>query len=650
MHRAASTLAPKSFLCVTAALFLSLPLLALPAPATGPFAVAGPLPGVVLQPVANALGPLTSITHAGDGRLFLTTKNGLVLVIDEGGVLQPGPFLILTDQVSTADESGLLGLAFHPLYAENGLFFIAYNDLDGSIVLARYQVLAGSPDQADPASARVLLTIPKTTASHNGGQLHFGPDGYLYMSVGDSAGREPENVCAAQIGSMLLGKLLRLDVDEGADTPPYYSIPLDNPFRGTGTMRDEVWAFGFRNPWRFSFDRATGDLWVGDVGQSRFEEIDVLPAGVGGQNFGWKMMEGTACFRRGFCPAEAPLCGSPLLTPPVLEYEHTDASQCFSVTGGYVYRGSRLPQVYGNYVFSDFCSGLLWDAAPRAAGSLQVRQLAGAVPLITTFGEDRQGELYAGTIGGTLYRLAPRGPIETVGGYNPADARFFFRNLHLAGAADRSLLFGPAGDGIVPLAGDWNRDGQTTIGTWNPATGQFRLKNTLTQGPANVTFILAARRGATPLAGDWNRDGRDSVGWYDPAASKFELRNALSSGKSDVSFRYGPPGGGWLPVTGDWDGDGRDTVGLYDPATATFHLKNTFKGSKDDIRFAFGPAGNTWIPIAGDWDGDGRDGIGLFDPETSTFRLKNVLKAGLPNHIFQFGPAEGGWLPVVGEW
>ena len=631
------------------ALCLSIPLHAaqLPAPATGPFAVSGPLPGVALQPVVTGLGPLTSIAHARDSRLFVTTKDGLVLVL-ENGVKRPEPFLDLRGQLALEDESGLLGLAFHPLYAENGLFFVTYNDLDGSVILARYQIAPGEPEQADPASARILLTIPKTTRSHNGGQLHFGPDGFLYMSVGDNAGHEPDIVCAAQIGSLLLGKILRLDVDHGADAPPYYSIPADNPFRGSGTMRDEVWAFGFRNPWRFSFDRLTSDLWVGDVGQSRFEEIDVLPAGTGGQNFGWKMMEGTACFRRGFCPAESPFCNSPLLTPPVLEYEHTDAFSCFSVTGGFVYRGLRLPQVYGNYVFGDFCSGHLWDAAPRAAGALQVRQLSAAAPLITTFGEGLDGELYAGTISGTLYRLAPRNPIDTVGGYDPATALFSLRDLHLAGNADRTLTFGP-GNGIVPLAGDWNGDGRSTIGIWNPATGLFQLKNTLTAGPADISFTLSARGSAKPLAGDWDGDGRDSAGWYDPTTSKFELRNALSAGKPNISFRYGPARGGWLPVTGDWDGDGRDTVGLYDPATATFHLKNRFQGSKDDIKFQFGSAGNTWIPIAGDWDGDGKDGVGLFDPETSTFRLKNVLKAGLPNHVFRFGPESGGWWPIAGE-
>jgi glucose/arabinose dehydrogenase len=627
-----------------AALLLALPLRAVPAPATGPFAVAGPLPGVVLQPLATGLGPLTSITHAGNSRLVLTTKDGRVLLFDNGAVL-PAPFLDLRGQVATDKASGLLSLAFHPHYAENGLFFVDYTRLDGTILVVRYQVAAGDPDQADPASARILLEIPNTTGEHQGGQLHFGPDGYLYVSVGDNAAQGSAAACVSQLGNELPGKLLRLDVDHGADVAPYYSIPFDNPFRGSGTTRDEVWALGFRNPWRFSFDRATGDLWAGDVGVSKREEVDVLPAGIGGQNFGWKLMEGTACFHDNFCPASVPPCGSPLFTPPVLEYPHAAQSGC-AVTGGYVYRGSLLPQVYGAYVFGDFCTGTVWGAAPRPAG-LEVREMPAAAPLLTTFGQDPAGELYAGSLGGTLYRLVARGPIDSAAVYLPAEARFLFRNLHLGGAADRSLRFGAPGNGAIPLAGDWNRDGRTTIGTWDPATGRFQLKNTLTRGPANVSFLLPAASGAIPLAGDWNGDGRDSVGLYDPATSTFELRNTLSAGRFGVTLRYGPPGGGWLPVAGDWDGDGRDSVGLYDPATSTFHLKNGFTGGNDDLRVPFGPAG---LPLAGDWDGDGRDGLGLFSPETAVFRLKNALQRGAADWVFQLGPAAAGAVPLAGEW
>ncbi|HKH47331.1 MAG TPA: PQQ-dependent sugar dehydrogenase [Thermoanaerobaculia bacterium] len=647
MYRAPESTPISLFFLFSATLLLALPLVATPAPATGPFAVAGQLPGVVLEPVATGLGPLTSITHAGDNRLFLTTKDGRVLILDNG-VVRSELFLDLRGQVSTDEERGVLSLAFHPDYVENGLFFIVYTNLDGTILLVRYQLAADDPNHADPASARILLAIAKTTSQHHGGQLHFGPDGYLYMSVGDNAGRVPADACVAQEGDSLLGKLLRLDVDHGADAPPYYSIPFDNPFRGTGTARDEVWALGFRNPWRFSFDRVIGDMWIGDVGQSTIEEVDLLPAGTSGQNFGWKLMEGTACFREVSCPADVPPCGSPLFTLPVLEYEHSDENGC-SVTGGYVYRGKLLPQLYGTYVFGDFCTGNVWGAVQRPAG-LQVRELRAAAPLLTTFGQDAAGELYAATIGGTLYRLAARGPVDTVAVYSPSEARFLFSDLHLSGLPDKSLRFGTPGNSAVPLAGDWNGDGKTTIGTWEPATGRFRLKSTLTRGPANVTFVLPARSGAIPLAGDWNGDGRDSVGYYDPATATFQLRNALSAGKLDVTLRYGTPGNAWLPITGDWNGDGRDTVGLYDPATSTFHLKNTFKGGNDNLTIQLGPAGSNWLPLAGDWDGDGRDGIGLYDPETGVFRLKNALRSGAADYVFQFGPVAGGGVPLVGEW
>jgi glucose/arabinose dehydrogenase len=630
-----------------AALLLALPLAAAPGPASGPFTVAGSLPGVILQPVATGLGPLTSITHAGDGRLFLTVKDGRVLIV-ENGTVRPTPFLDLRGQVSTDEERGLLGLAFHPFHAQSGLFFVTYTALDGSIQLARYQVAADDPNQADPASARVLLTIAKTTAQHNGGQLQFGSDGYLYMSVGDNAGRIPAEACVAQQGDSLLGKLLRLDVDQSADAPPYYGIPFDNPYRGSGTTRDEVFALGFRNPWRFSFDRLTGDLWIGDVGQSTLEEVDVLPAGTSGQNFGWKIMEGTACFREVSCPADIPPCGSSAYTLPVLEYEHTEDGGC-SVTGGYVYRGNLLPQLYGTYVFGDFCAGTIWGAAPRPTGLLQVRELPATAPLLTTFGQDAAGELYAATISGNLYRLAARGPIDSVAVYVPSEARFLFRNLHQSGAPDRTLAFGAPGNGGLPLAGDWNGDGRTTIGTWNPATGRFQLKNTLTRGPANVSFVLR-RPGAIPLAGDWDGDGRDSVGFYDPATATFLLRNSLSNGKFDVSLRYGTPGTDWLPVVGDWNGDGRDTVGLYDPASSTFHLKNTLKGGKDDLTIQYGPTSIDWLPVVGDWDGEGRDSLGLYDPETGVFRLRNALRSGGADYAFFFGPPAGGGVPLAGDW
>src|SRR3954447_18469980 len=360
----------------TALLLLLTP--ALPALAA-PFPVAGTVQGVSLQEVASSLGPFTGITHAGDSRLFLTIRTGRIVILENGSP-RPQPFLDIQRLTTTDGERGLLSTAFHPRYAGNGFFFIDYTNVQGNTVIARYQVSASDPNRADPASARILLTIEQPFSNHNGGQLQFGPDGYLYIGMGDGgSANDPD--CRAQRTDTLLGKMLRIDVDQNVATPPYYGIPASNPFRGAGDPPDEVWASGLRNPWRFSFDRQTGDLWIGDVGQDRREEIDFQSASSrGGENYGWKVMEGTLCNSSDSCPASTPACDSAAFTPPVLEYDH--GPHC-SVTGGYVYRGARLPQLQGTYFFGDFCTGTIWAASRQGTG-FTVRVLAGEVPNLTT--------------------------------------------------------------------------------------------------------------------------------------------------------------------------------------------------------------------------------------------------------------------------
>jgi glucose/arabinose dehydrogenase len=632
----------------SAFLALALPVLSTPSARAEVFTPVEPPRAVALREVITAPGPLTSVTHAGDARLFLTLRDGRVLILQNGAFLRK-PFLDLRGKVGLEGEGGLLSIAFHPRYAENGLFFVASTARNRSVILSRYQVSRRDPNRADPATLRVLLTIRKTTPLHNGGQLHFGPDGYLYVSLGDGA-RGRSDVCDAQRDDTLLGKILRLDVDTGADRAPFYSIPPDNPFRGVSGKRGEIWATGLRNPWRFSFDRATGDLYIGDVGNSQREEIDFLPAGSpGGVNYGWKVMEGTTCFREAACPATTPPCNSPLYTPPILEYPHDDVG-C-SVTGGYVYRGTRLPQLYGAYVFGDFCAGRLWSAEREAVeGAWEVRDLPARAPVLTAFGEDRAGEIYAATLNGKLFQLVSPNPVDTVGLFDQAAARFLFRDLHLAGPANRALRFGTPGAGSLPLAGDWNGDGLSTPGLYDPATGGVQIKNSISRSPVDVTFLLTAPAGAAPVTGDWNGDGRDSVGVFDESTSTFFLRNALSAGLFDVTLSFGPAAGGRLPIAGDWNGDGRDTVGLYDPATGTFFLKNTLTGTATDLELEIDGAGADWLPLAGDWDGDGRDSAGLYDPATATFHLKNKPESGPADLVFQFGTPGGGRMPVAGEW
>lgn len=355
---------------------------------------------VVLEQIASGLDQPVSITHAGDARLFITLQRGTVVIWDGTRVL-PTPFLDVRDLVSCCSERGLLSIAFHPRYAENGLVFVYYTDRNGDIVIARYTRLAGDANRLDPATATQLLKISHPAyANHNGGQLQFGRDGYLYAGTGDGgSGGDPNN--NAQNLTSLLGKILRLDVDTAI-----YTIPASNPFVGRSSARNEIWAYGLRNPWRFSFDRATGDLWIGDVGQGSWEEIDFQPAtSIGSENYGWRRMEGTHCYN----PSSN--CSEPGMVLPVLEYGHNP--EC-SVTGGYRYRGTRSPALRGKYIYADYCSGKIWAAAFDGT-ALQPELVKSTGFFIPTFGEDANGELYVSDLKtGSVYRIVDDTPVSVV--------------------------------------------------------------------------------------------------------------------------------------------------------------------------------------------------------------------------------------------
>jgi len=382
--------------------------LAASAPAGSVWAQAPP---ITLQSIATGLPGVVAITHAGDGsgRLFITQQDGRIRVFD-GCVTLLTPFLDIQSLVLSGGERGLLSVAFHPNYPATPYFYVYYTrEPDGDLVIARYRVSAGNPNVADPTSAVVLLLIEHSANSnHNGGQLQFGPDGYLYIGTGDGgSGNDPP--CNAQRNETLLGKLLRIDVDQNVGTTPFYGIPPTNPFIGAGDPLDEIWAKGMRNPWRFSFDRTTGDLFIGDVGQNAWEEVDFQAAGAaGGQNWGWKMMEGAHCGGGGTsgCPVGVPLCSDPSLLLPILEYSHS-AGRC-SITGGYRYRGSQVAGLGGYYVYGDYCTGEIF-AANNSGGPWTSGLLSDQAFNITTFGEDEAGELYVSG-GSTVYRIVGTSP------------------------------------------------------------------------------------------------------------------------------------------------------------------------------------------------------------------------------------------------
>ena len=346
---------------------------------------------LTLQPVVKGLKEPTYVAGPPDGtnRLFILEREGTVRVANGDGQLKPTPFLDLTGQVSTGGEEGMLGLAFHPRFKDNGYVYVAYTANDWSLQVIRYTASAGS-DVVDPGSAATTLAVPKKSKYHNGGMIGFGPDGFLYVAVGDDEASDK----VQDLGN-IFGKILRIDVD--AQAP--YAIPDSNPFAQRDGARGEIWSYGFRNPWRFSFDRQTGDLWIADVGDARWEEVDFQPAtSGGGENYGWPMNEGLEC-------AEPERCHDESLVGPVVTYGHD--MNC-SVTGGYVYRGKDVPGLVGTYVFGDLCTGGVF-AVRGGPGTDQppTRVELGFQPIkISSFGEDPAGEVYVSDMqGGVIYRI-----------------------------------------------------------------------------------------------------------------------------------------------------------------------------------------------------------------------------------------------------
>jgi len=412
-----------------------------------------PQPTIALQTYATGFTSPVDIANCGDERLFIVEQNGYIRIIDGQGNVKPQPFLDIDSRVSSGGERGLLGLAFHPDYRNNGYFFVNYTDNNGDTKVSRFQVTS-NPDVADASSETLVLFVDQPYSNHNGGNLEFGPDGYLYIGMGDGGGGgDPDD--NGQDPLALLGKILRLDVD----TLPY-RIPSDNPFYGFASVRNEIWALGLRNPWRFSFDRLTGDLWMGDVGQNQWEEINFQPASsTGGENYGWRCYEGNHFYSSsGFgCTAT--------FTYPVFEYNH--GSGC-SVNGGYVYRGCKYPNLFGYYVCNDYCSGRFWLIKDMGGGNFQATQALTQGTNYSSFGEDMNGEIYVAQLNGTIYHLTEATPATL-----PSIT------------ASPGTSFCPGGSVTLSTqpgfsSYNWLRDGITTVGSGLQITVNASGRYTLT--------------------------------------------------------------------------------------------------------------------------------------------------------------------------
>ncbi len=354
-------------------------------------------PSIGLQQIASGFTRPVDIVNCGDNRLFIVEQAGIIKIINAQGTVNSRPFLNIVSKVeSGGNEQGLLGMVFHPDYKNNGYFYVNYIDKGagfGNTTISRFQVSANDPDSAVASSEQIIFTISQPYGNHNAGDMNFGPDGYLYFGLGDGgSGNDPGN--RAQNPQNLLGKMIRIDVDTAAG----YKIPPTNPFINDPNTLDEIWALGLRNPWRFSFDRLTGDIWIGDVGQNAREEVDFQPASSsGGENYGWRCYEANRANLTSGCAPQSSYVA------PV--YEYVNPTSGCTVVGGYVYRGCLYPNLYGHYVFADYCSGRFWTMI-NTGGSWVATSQGSFSNSFTTFGEDRNGELYvAGFSGGRIYRV-----------------------------------------------------------------------------------------------------------------------------------------------------------------------------------------------------------------------------------------------------
>jgi glucose/arabinose dehydrogenase len=413
-------------------------------------------PAIQLENFATGLSAPVDIVHAGDERLFVVERYGYIKIVQPDGSVNPINFLDIHTQVESGyQEQGLLGLAFHPNYAENGYFFVHYNDLDGNTVIARFTVSTFDPDVADPTTELEIFTADQPFVNHNGGCLRFGQDGFLYIGLGDggSAGDPGDR---AQNPENKLGKMHRLDIDGGSP----YAIPASNPFAAATDTLPEIWAIGYRNPWRYSFDKLTGNMWIGDVGQNLQEEVDVEIAGDGGHNYGWRCYEGFEEFNDAGCDDDIST-----YTMPILQYPHNYSTGGFSITGGYVYRGTLYPGMYGYYLCADYVSGNWWWVDADGPLPWSYERMDDVATDISVIGEDVNGELYCADLStGKIYKIQ-----DACGDFVISVTGTDYLCGTLDGAADLTITNGEA-----PYTIEWS-NGAITEDITGLATGNYTV-------------------------------------------------------------------------------------------------------------------------------------------------------------------------------
>jgi len=584
-----------------------------------------PSEAVRLDPVISGLQAPLYVTHSrdGSGRLFIVEQGGRIRVL-RPGVSTSTVFLDIAGRVLSGGEQGLLGLAFHPQFAGNRRFFVNYTRRpDGATVIAEYQGPVGGGDVADPNTERILLVIPQPFTNHNGGMVEFGPDGFLYIAMGDGgSGNDPGN--RAQNPNDLLGKILRLDVN-GAQP---YAIPPDNPFAGGGG-RGEIYALGFRNPFRFSFDRLTGDLLAGDVGQDAREEIDRVTRG---GNYGWRVFEGTSCTGLGPAP-----CNPASFIPPIIEYAH-QGGRC-AVIGGYAYRGQAGSLPLGSYVFGDLCTGEIF--LDRASQVLFDTALT-----LASFGEDEAGELYVVDLGGSVFRIAPN-PVDgdaraDVAVYRGGTGEWLIRRSSDGGLTHVDWGCGSScGDGAV--AADYDGDGFSDVAVFRATTGEWFIRRSSDGGVTHVTWGCVPC-GDRPVPADYDGDGRADVAVYRSSTGQWLILRSSDGGVTQLG--WGCPPCGDIPVPADYDGDGRTDVAVYRPSTGQWFILRSSDGGTTQVDWGCSPCGD--VPVPADYDGDGRTDVAVYRPSTGQWFILRSSDGSATQ--VNWGCAPCGDVPVPADY
>lgn len=604
---------------------------------------------VRLQPFASGLDRPILFRDDGPGssrKKFIVQQTGLIRVL-QAGSRTPTNFINLASRIPVlgglGDERGLLGMTVHPDFDTNGKFYVNYTRAgDGATVIAEYRTVAGDPNQGDFNSERILLVIPQPFSNHNGGMIEFGVTmadrTLLYIGMGDGgSGNDPGN--RAQNRAQLLGKMLRIDpnVPDGSQFP--YLIPAGNPFQGAGTTRcdggsttpgntcQEIWAIGMRNPWRWSFDRTTGALWAGDVGQGAVEEVDLITPGA---NYGWRVYEGTSCTN-----LDPSLCIPANYTMPVFEYSSTGAGnpRC-SITGGYFYRGTQGSLPANSYVFSDYCTAevMRWGGAPP----FQV--LLDPPGNIISFGQDENNELYA-CFGTSISRITRAkasadfdGDLRTdVSVFRPSTGVWYVS--HSSNSTLRIQGFGLDGD--IPTAEDFDGDNISDIGVFRPTSGvwyHYRSSDNI------VGIAQFGVNGDIPSAADFDGDAKADHAVFRPSTGTWYVLNSSNGTTHEVQFGLD----GDTPVAGDYDGDGKFDIAVWRPSSGVWYWINSDGGQWQQRPFG----ANGDIPVQGDYDNDGRAETAVFRPSNGTWYILRSITGAV--QFVSWGT--NGDVPVVGDY